>query len=110
MPHIDLKLSDLPPDIPLRVEHAGTAIVVIRSGDTVTAFHDSCPHAGWRLSEGEISNGVLECPGHSWEFDTATGRCLTVPAHRLRPVGVVRIGDRIRLAWAEVACAAASGG
>ena len=72
MPHIDVKLDSIPFQTPVRLEHAETGIVVMRTAEGIKAFLDSCPHAGWRLSEGELINGVLECPGHGWEFKAAT--------------------------------------
>jgi nitrite reductase/ring-hydroxylating ferredoxin subunit len=97
MPHIEILLESLPSGVPFRIEHATAAVVVFRTGESVSAFEDSCPHAHWRLSEGEVTAGVLECPGHGWEFNILTGHCLSVPAYRLKPYhvtvsnGVVRI-------------------
>lgn len=98
MRHIDLSLDDIPRESLLRIDDGGAGIVVVRTGDSVTAFEDVCPHAKWRLSDGELVNGLLECPGHGWEFCPATGDCVTVPAHSLKPVTVTRLGQRIRLA------------
>jgi nitrite reductase/ring-hydroxylating ferredoxin subunit len=84
MPHIEIRLSTLKPGIPVRIENGCTGIVVIRGNESVSAFEDACPHAQWRLSDGEVCAAVLECPGHGWQFDTESGRCLNVPAYRLR--------------------------
>ena len=94
---IELALSDIPVDRPLRVEADETGVVVIRSDAGVHAFEDSCPHAKWRLSEGDVIGNVLECPGHGWEFNTTTGRCLNVPAYCLKPFTVTADGDRITI-------------
>jgi nitrite reductase/ring-hydroxylating ferredoxin subunit len=96
MRHIDLLVSDIPADKPLRLENGRSGIVVIRTAEHVAAYEDSCPHAQWRLSDGEIVGGVLECPGHTWEFCTTTGQCLNVPAYRLRPISTVRVGPYAR--------------
>jgi nitrite reductase/ring-hydroxylating ferredoxin subunit len=99
MPHIDIRVDQIPIDRPLRLEHAGTAIVVLRTKESVTAFHDRCPHAQWPLSGGELTNGILQCPGHGWQFDVATGRCVDSPVYCLKPVSVVVSDDRVRLEW-----------
>jgi nitrite reductase/ring-hydroxylating ferredoxin subunit len=99
MPYVDLRIQDVPSNTPIRIEHDGTAIVIVRTTDDVTAFHDSCPHANWRLSDGEVVNGVLQCPGHRWEFDLPSGQCLDVPVYRLKPISIIREGDRLRLVW-----------
>ena len=54
MRHIDLDLNDIPEGRPIRVEEDRLGIVVVREGDRIVAFEDVCPHAHWRLSDGEI--------------------------------------------------------
>jgi nitrite reductase/ring-hydroxylating ferredoxin subunit len=97
MRHIDLIVADIPDSTPVRIEDGRNGIVVIRIGDHLSAFEDSCPHAQWRLSEGEIVDGVLECPGHAWEFCSDTGRCLNVPAYRLIRIDAVQADGTARL-------------
>ena len=103
MPQIDVKLDQIPLDRPLRLEHAGTAIVVIRTGDKIAAFPDRCPHAHWPLSEGEVINGLLQCPGHGLEFNIATGRCVNSPVYRLKPLSVAVWDDHVRIDWDQPA-------
>src|SRR5262249_7703633 len=90
---------EIPTDRLLRVERDGATLVVIRLSEGVFAYHDRCPHAYWPLSQGTLNNGVLECPGHGWEFDVETGRCLNAAAYCLIPIGVMREGDSVGLAW-----------
>src|SRR5262245_5099323 len=101
MPRIEILLDAIPADKLWRLEHADTGVVVIRTGRSVRAFIDRCPHAGWRLSDGELHEGVLECPAHGWEFSLETGRCLTVPDYGLVPVTVRSGGRRLRLEWGD---------
>ncbi|MFL6074622.1 MAG: Rieske 2Fe-2S domain-containing protein [Mycobacteriales bacterium] len=43
-----------------------------------------CPHLKADLTRfGEISDGVLHCSMHGWNFDLASGRCLTATGHTL---------------------------
>lgn len=99
MPHIDLPKKDIPLNVPIRVEHAGTALVVVRTEAGVFAYKDVCPHAFWPLSSGAMSGGALECPGHGWEFDVQTGRCLNAPTYCLSAATVVQGSDTVRLTW-----------
>jgi UDP-MurNAc hydroxylase len=40
-----------------------------------------CPHLQGDLTRfGRIDNGTLTCQLHGWQFDLATGRCLTAEA------------------------------
>jgi UDP-MurNAc hydroxylase len=44
-----------------------------------------CPHRQADLTRfGEIEDGVLTCSLHHWQFELATGRCLTSDDRRLR--------------------------
>ena len=44
-----------------------------------------CPHRQADLTRfGTITGGVLHCSVHDWEWDLATGRCLTSAGHELR--------------------------
>jgi nitrite reductase/ring-hydroxylating ferredoxin subunit len=101
MPRIDLRVDEIPQATPLRLEQAGTAVVVIRAGDRIAAFVDRCPHADWPLSEGELIDGVLQCQGHGLEFDIVSGRCLNSPEHGLKPLSVVRSDDRVWIEWSD---------
>ena len=47
-------LSDFPEGTPTRVEADGTALCIVRVGDTVHAICDDCPHAEASLSEGDF--------------------------------------------------------
>src|SRR5699024_2577606 len=44
-----------------------------------------CPHLGADLSQtGTVENGVLTCNQHGWQFDLASGKCLTTSGHPIR--------------------------
>jgi toluene monooxygenase system ferredoxin subunit len=94
-----MKLDNIPLAMPVRLEHAGAAIVVIRTRNGVSAFHDRCPHAQWPLSEGEMVDSMLVCAGHGWQFNVTTGQCLSSPAYQLKPLSVVVHHDSIRIEW-----------
>lgn len=65
---------------PRRVWLLGDAwCLVRRDGGEVVAFADRCPHRRAPLSAGSVCDGVLECVGHGWRFDTG-GRCVAIPA------------------------------
>jgi nitrite reductase/ring-hydroxylating ferredoxin subunit len=101
MPRIEVKLNEIPFEGPFRLEHLGTPIVLIRDGESVAAYLDRCPHAHWPVSEGEIENGILHCPGHGWQFNIATGRCVNAPAYSLKPFAVNVCTDSVVIEWNE---------
>jgi nitrite reductase/ring-hydroxylating ferredoxin subunit len=89
MRRIEISLDEIPTGRPLRLEHGETGVVVVQTTDGVQAFEDSCPHAQWRLSDGELVGDLLECPGHGWEFVATTGRCVNVPAYCLKRFALI---------------------
>jgi nitrite reductase/ring-hydroxylating ferredoxin subunit len=97
MPRIEIRLDEIALEIPVRLKHDGAAIVLIRTENGVRAFHDRCPHAQWPISDGEIIDGILVCPGHEWEFDITTGQCLNSPAYQLKSLSVVVYNDTIQI-------------
>lgn len=99
MPCLEIKLDDIPLEIPVRLKHDGAAIVVIQTRNGVSAFHDRCPHAQWPVSDGEIVDGILVCPGHGWQFNMNTGQCLNSPTYQLKPLSVVVYNDSIHIEW-----------
>lgn len=97
---IEVEVGALPDGKLTRLVQDGEGIVVLRQGPEITAYIDVCPHAGWRLSEGEMLDvRTVECPGHSWRFDMKTGHCTDVPAYNLTAVKVIMQGDRVSFQW-----------
>lgn len=66
---------------------AGRKIALARIGDDFFAIDDTCSHADYSLSEGDVDvdECALECPAHGSLFDLRTGDALTLPA--VAPVG-----------------------
>ncbi|GMQ84975.1 MAG: hypothetical protein BMS9Abin07_0540 [Acidimicrobiia bacterium] len=56
---------------PLAVYHIGGEICVVQ---------DVCPHAGARLSQGEVNVGIVTCPEHGSQFDICSGERLRGPS------------------------------
>lgn len=54
--------------------------LIIRSGETYYAIEDVCTHDGQPLTDGEISEGQIECPRHGARFDLMTGQPKCMPA------------------------------
>lgn len=55
-------------------------VCVYHIGGEVFAAQDVCPHAGARLSEGNLQGAVITCPRHGSQFDVRTGERLRGPA------------------------------
>jgi len=62
----------------------GTEIAVFHVADDQQiekfyAIHDSCPHQGASLIEGDGCGTEATCPLHDWSFDVASGECHDFP-------------------------------
>ena len=66
-------------------------LAVFRTGATIIALTDRCPHAGGSLGQGWIEEGEVVCPLHRWRFKLHDGRCST-----MRGQGVHRFAAEIR--------------
>jgi Rieske Fe-S protein len=63
-------------------------VILVRSGDRVTALSSRCPHLGCRIDR--APQGQLVCPCHGSRFDL-TGHRLAGPADAdLRPLSIAR--------------------
>lgn len=72
--------SEIPNDTGKLVQVGGvdTALFKNKEGQ-VCAIYAICPHQGGPLSEGGITENVVTCPWHGWEFDVTTGQCTFNP-------------------------------
>lgn len=89
----------------------GTEIAVFDLGGELVAVDNLCPHQRFPLlHEGEVTDGVVACPMHGWEFDLRSGACVLGGNARLRTWRVAVIdgmvcveerGEEERPAWME---------
>jgi 3-phenylpropionate/trans-cinnamate dioxygenase ferredoxin subunit len=78
-----------------RFDVDGRAICVVRIGDKVYAIGDTCSHADYSLSEGEVwtDEVEIECPKHGATFSLLDGEPQSLPAIRAVPVYDVSVED-----------------
>jgi 3-phenylpropionate/trans-cinnamate dioxygenase ferredoxin subunit len=89
-------------------------VVLVRTLDgAYHAVQSICPHQGARLDLGHLTSltvsdgpgqygiaeqgGVLRCPWHSFDFDVASGRCVSDHRLRVRTYPVVVEGGEVRV-------------
>ncbi|HET9988720.1 MAG TPA: Rieske 2Fe-2S domain-containing protein [Kofleriaceae bacterium] len=58
-----------------------------------------CPHEDVSLADGFLDGYHLVCPGHGYEFDLHTGKCVHDPGLELRRYKITRIADEI---WVDL--------
>lgn len=74
-------------DLPMRhVYHTtllGQELAVWRDDNgLVNAWENRCPHRGLRLTMGLNNGNAVRCQYHGWTYESGTGGCTFVPAHR----------------------------
>lgn len=70
-------------------------VMVTRIDGVIVATTSVCPHEDVSLLPGQLDRGVVTCPGHAYELDLRTGRCLHDPRLELRRYRVTVIGDDV---------------
>ena len=70
-------LSEVPEGAARPADAAGTPVALYNVDGRVYATSNTCPHRGGPLGEGDLSGTTITCPWHSFQFDVATGRCVT---------------------------------
>ena len=92
--------DDLAPGSARCFEVEGHRVAVVRIGDDFYAIGDTCSHADYSLSEGDVWPDELEieCPKHGSTFSLVTGEPQTLPATTPVPVyEIVVEGDDVKV-------------
>ena len=74
--------DDLAPGSARCFDVGGQRVAVVRIGDDFYVIDDTCSHADYSLSEGDVWEDDLEieCPKHGSTFSLETGEPATLPA------------------------------
>jgi nitrite reductase/ring-hydroxylating ferredoxin subunit/Fe-S cluster biogenesis protein NfuA len=93
-------LGDIPEAGIRTLEVEGEKLLLSRNGSAVTCFQNACAHLGFPIHDGEVEAGIITCPHHGFQYDLASGECLTAPEVQLQAhaVRVVNGGVEVRLA------------
>jgi nitrite reductase/ring-hydroxylating ferredoxin subunit/Fe-S cluster biogenesis protein NfuA len=75
----------------------GENVILARRGAAVSCFQNACAHMGLPLDRGLVDDGILTCPHHGFQYDLATGECLTAAAVQLQPHAVRLVADRVEV-------------
>jgi 3-phenylpropionate/trans-cinnamate dioxygenase ferredoxin subunit len=92
--------DDLTPGSARCFDVEGQRIALVRVGDDFYAIGDTCSHADFSLSEGDVWADELEieCPKHGSTFSLTTGEPQTLPATQPVPVyEVVLEGEDVKV-------------
>jgi nitrite reductase/ring-hydroxylating ferredoxin subunit len=73
----------------------GHTVCLLAEGDEVYAVDNRCPHMGFPLHRGTVSDGILTCHWHHARFDLCTGGTFDQFADELRRFPVEVDGDDV---------------
>ena len=73
----------------------GHTICLLAEGDEVYAVDNRCPHMGFPLHRGTVSDGILTCHWHHARFDLCTGGTFDQFADELRRFPIEIDGDDV---------------
>lgn len=76
---------------PVRAEHNGTPILLVRPQSKIYALAETCSHLGGPLSEGRLEDDVIQCPWHGSRFSIRDGHVIDGPAVHPQPCLEARI-------------------
>ncbi len=94
-------ISDIPEGGILEKQIKNRAVLLYRKGEIVSCVDNVCAHLGMPLEMGEISDGIITCPYHGFQYLLETGECMTVPEVQLKVHAVRVIGDKIEVRLEE---------
>jgi 3-phenylpropionate/trans-cinnamate dioxygenase ferredoxin component len=85
--------DDVAPGEARRFDLDGHRIALVRIGDDFYALGDTCSHADFSLSEGEVDpdDCTIECWKHGSAFSLVTGEPESLPATRPVPTYTVTV-------------------
>ena len=89
--------EELRPGAVMGFEIDGEKLVAFRSATQpheVSVLDRHCPHLGADLSQGQVTDGCLECPFHKWRFG-CDGQVNSIPYSK----APLRLGLRARRWW-----------
>lgn len=94
------EIAHLPDEATFRFDTDRASLLIHRSGETLRAYHNACPHKGMALDGGlhdQKDASELTCPWHGWRFDLSSGDCVHMGDARLQPVPLLVRGGVVWL-------------
>jgi nitrite reductase/ring-hydroxylating ferredoxin subunit/uncharacterized membrane protein len=86
-------VADIPEGGPTKAKAGPNTLILVRTGDTILALHETCAHAGGPLAEGKLVDGCIECPWHGSRFRLTNGHVVRGPAMYDQPAYDVRTAE-----------------
>lgn len=75
----------------------GDPVAVFNVGGKYIAWDNRCPHRGASLADGNISENIIQCKFHLWEFDVQNACALQNPEIKVKTYTIKIQGKDIYL-------------
>jgi nitrite reductase/ring-hydroxylating ferredoxin subunit len=79
----------------LTVQVEEISLILNRQRMKVTCYRNACTHLRYPIDMGKVSNGIITCPFHKFQYRLDKGKCLNAPASGLQSYPVKIEGDRV---------------
>ncbi len=91
------KIADLKPGQAKIILAGGQEIALFNVGGSFYATSNVCLHMAGPLGEGDLSDQVVSCPYHGWQYDVKTGECFTLPGMKIQTYPVQIMGEEVQI-------------
>ena len=82
------ELEDIPLGGSKLVMVKDTPIALFNLNGKIYAWDNRCPHRGASLADGNISDSVIQCKFHLWEFDVESACAIAHPDLKVKTFAV----------------------
>lgn len=89
----DVEGGDIPEGRLVKAKLGINSLVLVRTGETILALHETCAHAGGPLAEGTLEGGSVVCPWHFSKYRMTDGHAERGPTVYDQPAYEVRRAD-----------------
>lgn len=79
--------------LPVKVE--GISLILNRQGMKVTCYRNACSHLEYPIDMGKVSNGIITCPFHKYQYKLDSGKCVNAPTDSLESYPVKIEGESV---------------
>jgi len=91
------RIDDVPEGEGRVVDANGVPVALFNVGGKFRALDNTCIHRGGPLGDGICNATTVTCPWHGWQFDLATGACVSSPGESVYTYQVRVTGDDVQV-------------
>jgi nitrite reductase/ring-hydroxylating ferredoxin subunit len=87
-------LTEIEQKLPLTFDFNNNPYQLVRLDGELLAFSTTCPHMLGPLQDGNIDQGIVECPWHGYKFDVKSRECISGAKCKLAPAPNISIDEK----------------